>query len=183
MQTDNSFSGILKIDHVTAPSGAVIGMVHMPGRNHIDHLGRTWSRDLTDDLSVIEDWGAAGLVTLVERHEFGVLGAPGFADAVTGRRFTWFYFPISDMCAPGTSFMKGWADQGHALLAHLDAGERFVVHCAGGLGRTGTLVAKLLIENGMPADTAINTVRRARPGAIESAEQERYLYSSPSLRG
>ncbi len=177
------FSGPLKIDHVTAPGGAVIGMVHMPGRNHTDGLGRTWSRDLARDLEQIERWGAVALVTLVEAGEFSTLGTAGYENIANRRRFSWFHFPIPDLQAPGESFFEAWTVRGNAFLAHFDAGERVVVHCAGGLGRTGTLVAKLLMEEGVRAETAIETVRLARPGAIETLEQELYVRSSPALRG
>jgi ADP-ribosyl-[dinitrogen reductase] hydrolase len=43
------------------------------------------------------------------------------------------------------------------------------------------VAALLLIETGMPAEVAIRTVRAARPGAIETAAQERYVRAySPS---
>ena len=50
-----------------------------------------------------------------------------------------------------------------------------LLHCAAGLGRTGTLAARLLIASGCAAAGAIATVRQARPGAIESDAQEEFL--------
>ena len=50
-----------------------------------------------------------------------------------------------------------------------------VVHCLAGLGRSGTVAARLLIELGHDPDEAIRRVRLARPGAIQSAAQEHYL--------
>jgi ADP-ribosyl-[dinitrogen reductase] hydrolase len=61
------------------------------------------------------------------------------------------------------------------LHARLAAGERVVVHCKGGLGRTGTITARLLVESGVAADSAISLVRTARPGAIENDAQESYV--------
>ncbi len=46
-----------------------------------------------------------------------------------------------------------------------------------GLGRAGTVAARLLIGAGKLPEDAIGSVRRARPGAIESKSQEDYLCS------
>lgn len=47
-----------------------------------------------------------------------------------------------------------------------------VVHCAEGIGRTGTVLAAYLVRKGMTADDAINKVREKRPGSIQNLEQE-----------
>jgi protein-tyrosine phosphatase len=54
-------------------------------------------------------------------------------------------------------------------------GERILLHCAAGLGRTGTVAARLLMMSGQDADSAIKSVRAARSGTIESVTQERFL--------
>jgi len=46
------------------------------------------------------------------------------------------------------------------------------VHCMGGLGRTGTVIAAWLVHRGRLAREAIDEVRRRRPGSIETREQE-----------
>ena len=52
---------------------------------------------------------------------------------------------------------------------------RILLHCAAGLGRTGTMAAKLLIASGVPAPQALARVRAVRPGAVETAALEHYL--------
>jgi len=51
-----------------------------------------------------------------------------------------------------------------------------IVHCQGGSGRTGTMGAAYLIQQGWGPTEAINTIRGARPGAIETAQQEECLW-------
>ena len=45
------------------------------------------------------------------------------------------------------------------------------VHCAAGLGRTGTMLACYFVKKGMSASSAIDHVRQIRPGSIETPEQ------------
>jgi protein-tyrosine phosphatase len=52
-----------------------------------------------------------------------------------------------------------------------------VVHCKGGLGRAGTVAALLLAcrDPSLPCDEVLKRVRTARPNAIETVVQDRYL--------
>ena len=44
-----------------------------------------------------------------------------------------------------------------------------------GIGRTGTIAARLLVEFGVAPEEAIQMIRRARPGTIETMAQEEYV--------
>jgi atypical dual specificity phosphatase len=45
------------------------------------------------------------------------------------------------------------------------------IHCAGGMGRTGVVLACYFVTEGMSANNAVARVRRLRPGSIETDEQ------------
>ncbi len=80
---------------------------------------------------------------------------------------------ILDQAVPSPEEMRAlvrWMQQAIA------SGGRVLLHCVGGLGRSGTAAACYLVASGMEPDDAIAAVRRARsPRAIESALQERFV--------
>ena len=82
--------------------------------------------------------------------------------------------------APGDAFERQWGEKGEKIKDSLSSGGRVLLHCRGGLGRAGTVAARILVEFGYAPDVAIEAVRRARPGAIENSIQERYVYSCGS---
>jgi ADP-ribosyl-[dinitrogen reductase] hydrolase len=136
-----------------------------------------WDRDLSLDLDAIRDWGAAAVVTLLEPKELALLRVERLGREVVRRRMLWFHLPIVDVSTPDEEFERRWEVSGAELRALLRDGRDVLVHCRGGLGRAGTIGARLLIELGMEPTTAIREVRDVRPGAIETREQEKYVLS------
>ena len=67
------------------------------------------------------------------------------------------------------------AEVGEGLRGRLRDGFSVLVHCKGGLGRAGTIAARLLIELSLSPREAVYAVRHARPGAIETSEQHEYV--------
>jgi hypothetical protein len=70
-----------------------------------------------------------------------------------------------------------------ALLAadFVARGEGVLVHCVGGTGRTGTVLACALRRLGRPADEAIRLVRSHRPHWPESSWQEDIVRRIPEV--
>ena len=60
------------IDFVdTSLNGARIGLTPCPGTSRFPSAREEWQLDLEADVSVIADWGAAAMVTLIESGEPG----------------------------------------------------------------------------------------------------------------
>lgn len=165
----------LRIDEVPAPgTPGFIGMTMCPGKKDPFAAFGVWDRDLGADLHAIRDWGASTIVTLLQEHEFALLGLADFEAQVTGA-FRWHWLPIEDNNIPDSGFEQLWASAGTDLRQRLVAGERVLLHCRAGLGRTGLIAARLLVELGTPPPQALVTVRQARPGTVQTAQQERYV--------
>jgi atypical dual specificity phosphatase len=72
------------------------------------------------------------------------------------------WFPVHDLHAPALPRAEPLLTD---LMARVERGEHLLVHCAAGIGRTGTVAACLLVRMGLAVDDALAAVRAARPGA------------------
>ncbi|MCC7508473.1 MAG: dual specificity protein phosphatase family protein [Planctomycetes bacterium] len=79
------------------------------------------------------------------------------------------HLPVPDFTAPSAADIDTFLE--HARFQRHEK-RAIVVHCGAGIGRTGTLIACYLVDKGMTPDDAIAKVRKARPGSIETADQE-----------
>jgi ADP-ribosyl-[dinitrogen reductase] hydrolase len=171
-----SISHPLLIAVVTAgPEFGRIGITFCPGKYDPHGLSGAWDRDLVLDLDAISDWGAAAVVTLLEPKELTLLRVEGLGQEVSRRNMLWFHLPIVDVSIPNEKFEQAWDVAGEELRSILRRKLDVLVHCRGGLGRAGMIAARLLIELGMEPKKAIASVRAARPGAIETSEQEEFV--------
>ena len=175
VEPHNKACGPLLINAVSLAQGGMLGMSHCPGRRGVDGSGFAWQRNLAQDLHAIQAWGASTVLSLVESAEFARLGVLDFAQAMARTPLVWLHIPITDMGTPGPSALAAWQQQAPTLNAALARGDRVLVHCAAGLGRTGMVVAKLLALQGLSADEAIAQVRSARPGTIETEAQAQWV--------
>jgi ADP-ribosyl-[dinitrogen reductase] hydrolase len=152
-----------------------VGLTFCPGKYDPHGMSGAWDRDLALDLDKIHEWGAAAVVTLLEPEELTLLRVERLGEEVLRRNMLWFHLPIVDVSIPDRCFEQQWDIAGEKLRSILRSGSDVLVHCRGGLGRAGTIAARLLIELGMEPETAITRVRAVRPGAIETLAQEKFV--------
>jgi atypical dual specificity phosphatase len=117
--------------------------------------------DTNDDLAALRNCGVRVIINLTERRHD--------ADALRSLEMREVHLPVPDFTAPSPSTLDAAIE---SFTAANDQGQAVAVHCLGGLGRTGTVVAAWLVTQGLDADAAIDRVRAIRPGSIETASQE-----------
>jgi len=172
----------LSIDSLPQPRWpGLLGLSRCPGTASL--LPDPTRKALQQDLDAIRDWGAVAVVTLNEPAELRWLGLEQLGESVRSREMTWWSCPIPDFGAPGADFQAAWNQAGPEVIEALAQGERVLVHCLAGLGRTGTLAAWLLMLQGVGVDGAIAQVRAARPGSVQSEAQRAFLLRQQEILG
>lgn len=176
-----SSSHPLRLDHVDlsdvpglAAGGGTLGMTFLPGKRRDGWTGPWW-RDLDEDGDALRSThGADALLLLVEDHELASCGVPDIAERLQRDHGVHVLrHPIEDMHFPtDTSPFRAVLSD---VLARIEAGQTVAVACRGGLGRTGTAAACLLVMAGLTPNDAIALTRRSRHGTIERDTQEAFV--------
>ena len=103
-----------------------------------------------------------GVTVFLDLTEEGVLPPYAAPELRTIRR------PIPDFTCPTDGDMREILD---LVDGEVERGETVYVHCQGGIGRTGTVVACHLVRHGMEPEEALATVERLRGWRPETPEQ------------
>ena len=158
----------LRIDWIELPAGTKgrLGITISPGR-------RDRGRELAADLNVLAHEKVARVICMVTNDELEWAGVPNLASAVSARGMQFRHFPVPDQNVPA---MEDTVALVRGMLEALQQGESVVIHCMGGLGRSGTLAACTLTALGAAAAESIAAVRRSRgPRAVEVQRQEAFI--------
>ena len=82
----------------------------------------------------------------------------------------YLHVPTSDLTAPDMDKIDTAVD---FIYERINSKEAVMVHCAAGMGRTGTVLACYLVKyHKHSAKDAIDKLREKRPGSIQSETQE-----------
>lgn len=164
-----------------ARGASLVTIPGMTGRLCLSACPGTWTgpadaATVSRDLAAITATGASLLVTLVEAHELP-LPLADWRAAVRAVGLEALHLPIPDWGVPDAAFETAWSEA--RLAERLAAGETLALHCRAGLGRTGTVAARLLIETvGMDPATAVAHIRRDHAAeAVETDGQVAHLHA------
>ena len=174
-ETDPISVDLLSDDEVGTPGR--LGMTFAPGMWAGSVRGRRWERDLAADMRVLEEEHEIDvLVSLMEDHEYRGYRIPELLEQESIGNIEILRFAIEDMGVPREAESERFQTFVQDVVRRLEEDQNVVVHCRGGLGRTGTLAACVLVALGRhAADEAIAAVREARKGTIQTREQEDFV--------
>jgi hypothetical protein len=162
-------------DEVVNLSGR-IGLTIAPGKKDPHASTGPCHRDLVADLRRLRAiYSTETLVTLLEQgqfavDEFALLGIENLAEATEAARMEHLWLPIRDGAAPPS--LDAMFALVKRILEAVREGENVVIHCRGGLGRSGMVAACCVVALGASVSEALEVVRSVRPGAIETRTQE-----------
>jgi protein-tyrosine phosphatase len=158
-----------------------IGLTIAPGKVGAGLAGFV-RRNLDTDLLELARLGTTVLASLTTDEENNELKIPTLPQQARKFGLDCWRFPFHDAGIPES------IEELHGFVKRLQSaffeGESIVIHCRGGLGRSGLVAACLLLLMGLSttADDAIAHVRRARsPRAIETRAQERFILEYASF--
>lgn len=167
----------LQIAQLTFANGGRLGLTFCPGKKQPVSMTGGWNRDLNIDLDQIVTAGYQGVVTLMETHELHTYHVEDLPEAVRSRGLLWLHAPIRDEGLPDAAFEAQWPLLARFLYINLLYGDSLILHCKGGLGRTGLVAARFLIEAlGLTPMQAIRQIRLTRSQhSIDTGAQEDYV--------
>jgi protein-tyrosine phosphatase len=152
----------------TVPLPLAIGGLSLCGKHAIG----------PDHDSAMARCGATTVVCLVEPAELSDR-YPAYVDWLEANRHgAVVWFPIHDLHAPTLAATMPLL---HELIRRLENDEHLLMHCAAGIGRTGTLAVCLLMMMGVSTDEALAHVAAHRPMAGPEVGAQRELVAALAL--
>jgi protein-tyrosine phosphatase len=98
-------------------------------------------------------------------------GAGSLGTDLANEGIDWLHLPVPDFGVPENLDWPMVHDRVRTVLAQ---GDRVLVHCFGGCGRSGMMCLRLMIAAGENPDAAVARLRRVRPCAVETDAQMRW---------
>ena len=143
---------------------ALLGISRLPGLEG-NFLG---------DIEKIFNWKPATIISLTEKKEMEDLGASDFISLIEKEKIPWLHFPIKDFGTVDQQREFLWEPISKNMLQKVNNGDRILIHCRGGCGRSGMIVLRIMIEFGEDPEEALKRLRKIRPCAVETEAQQNW---------
>ena len=115
------------------------------------------------------------LITLMADEEMVANDVLALPDICQKHKITWLRLPIVDDEAPASAFELQWVKHKQTILEEINNQGVVVIHCKGGTGRTGTVIAMLLLHLGWSVSQIVKEVQAIKPKALKIQAQLDYL--------
>jgi protein-tyrosine phosphatase len=132
---------------------------------------------LEASIKQLKQHGTSMLITLMFDEEMASNNVLSLPELCNQHQISWLQLPIVDDEAPSDKFESQWEKHKSAILNELNNKGVVAIHCKGGTGRTGTVIALLLLALGWPLNKIIKEVQGVKPNALKIKKQLDYLHS------
>lgn len=147
-----------------------------------DNKGEVWrsplpraSKDNLGPLDSLLSKKFTEIVLLLSDDECQMYTEMNLREAYLRKGFKVIHFPIPDYGVPKMDAMRQTVAR---IVKDANAGEKILIHCVGGQGRTGTVLGCIArAQLGLGGKEAIRFVRSAIPEAIETGEQQELIHN------
>ncbi len=151
-------------------------MTFAPGKKGASkYAGGRWERDVQVDLDRLRTVHEVDLlISLIEGEEFARYGIDDLLLRAGALGIATRHVPIRDVSVPRTiDQIRNVVDE---VVRAADDGMNVVIHCIGGLGRTGTVAGCVLGHLGWAPSDAFPVLAKLRgPNCPETEEQREFV--------
>jgi len=133
-------------------------------------------RNIVQDVEAIADHGITDVFILMKSSEFRKYRVPGILDEYDKRGILVHHHPVEDGGLPPDEELMKMIQSLESLVS--DPSHRVLIHCYGGLGRTGVFAACFLLslDKSLLPETAISYIRNSRGArAIQTVRQWNFV--------
>ena len=144
--------------HITTIGSGSLFAMRMPDAN-----------DLTNNLRNLHNSGIDKVLCLIEPDEADQLGLSAEEELTKDSGMAFERYAIADFGVPD---YPGFNPLIVSILNDIRQGKNVLVHCRGGIGRTGLVCCCVLIANGMDATSSIQTVSKKRGTRVPETDAQ-----------
>lgn len=166
-------------DVEAAPSYGCIGLSACPGRKQLNAVTGRWYRDLSMDLNAISHWGAAAVISLIEKAELQDFDIEDIGDETCARHMIWVHLPVRPGRIWGWRAEARWAKLGPQVRSILRQGFNVCIHSREGTHRAAHFAQRVLIELGVFPQEAQRRLQAVSPSARLSDASHASLEAIP----
>ncbi|MBK1880221.1 protein-tyrosine phosphatase family protein [Pelagicoccus mobilis] len=126
---------------------------------------------VAEDIAALKAEGINIVVSLLQAEELIAQGLEQEAELCAQSDLEYLNFPIADHQVPDDreAAMKFV----HSLKKELSKGKNIAIHCRGGVGRTGTLAAALMLACSLQAEDVFDKLHKARGKPMPVTDAQR----------